>query len=136
MTSEDWLFLTCAVTGCFWMPYIYDRFRQLGVARTLGNPGPGDLDQHHAWARRAKLAHANAVENLAVFAPLVLLAVHAGLSRAALVTGACCVYFWARLAHFTLYTLGVMGARTLAFLVGWGALAALALALLQGAHGS
>jgi uncharacterized MAPEG superfamily protein len=42
---------------------------------------------------------------------------------------ACAVYFWARLAHAVVYTMGVPVLRTLAFAVGFAAQAALALAV-------
>ena len=42
---------------------------------------------------------------------------------------ACAVYFWARLAHVIVYTMGVPVLRTLAFAVGFAAQAALALAV-------
>ncbi|WLB24425.1 MAPEG family protein [Bradyrhizobium japonicum] len=43
-----------------------------GVARAIGVPGP-DYPVDAPRADRARRAHLNAVENLAVFAPLVLL---------------------------------------------------------------
>jgi uncharacterized MAPEG superfamily protein len=115
------------------MPYVLDRFVKLGIPRTLGNPKPSDIDEQSAWASRAKHAHANAVENLVVFAPLALLAVHVGLGAAPLVTGACATYFFARLAHYVMYAVGVPVMRTVAFLAGFGAQAALLVALLQAA---
>ena len=42
---------------------------------------------------------------------------------------ACAVYFWARLAHVIVYTLGVPVLRTLAFAVGFVAQVALVLAI-------
>jgi uncharacterized MAPEG superfamily protein len=41
---------------------------------------------------------------------------------------ACAVYFWARLAHYVVYTAGIPVARTLAFTVAWLATAVLVLA--------
>ena len=121
--ARFWLLATVVLTACEWMPYVLDRFIRLGVVRTLGNPRPYDRGQQSAWALRAQAAHANAVENLAVFAPLALLAIQSG--KAA--TGACAAYFAARLAHYILYLAGVPGARTLFFLAGFAAQLALAL---------
>ena len=45
--------------------------------------------------------------------------------------GACIVYFWARLAHYVVYTMGIPVARTLTFTVGWLAQAALVLAIFR-----
>jgi uncharacterized MAPEG superfamily protein len=42
---------------------------------------------------------------------------------------ACAVYFWARLAHVIVYTIGVPVLRTLAFAVGFVAQVALVLAV-------
>ncbi len=44
---------------------------------------------------------------------------------------ACAVYFWARLAHAIVYTLGVPVLRSLAFTVGFLAQAVLALAIFR-----
>ena len=65
-----------------------------------------------------KAAHYNAVENLVVFATIVLIANAAGISNDTTVM-ACNVYFWARLVHLISYTLAVPWVRTLAFAVDW-----------------
>jgi uncharacterized MAPEG superfamily protein len=44
---------------------------------------------------------------------------------------ACAVYFWARVAHVIVYTLGLPVFRTLAFAVGFCAQAVLALAIFK-----
>ena len=44
---------------------------------------------------------------------------------------ACAVYFWARLAHLVVYTMGLPVFRTLAFTVGFVAQAVLALAIFK-----
>jgi MAPEG family len=68
-----WLMLTIILTGLMWIPYILDRAAVRGLAVTLGNPSPSDKPQS-AWAQRMMAAHDNAVENLVLFAPLVLVA--------------------------------------------------------------
>jgi uncharacterized MAPEG superfamily protein len=73
-------------------------------------------------------AHTNAVENLIIFAPLVLILDSLDISNGVTV-GACIVYFWTRLAHYVVYTMGIPVARTLTFTVGWLAQAALVLAI-------
>ncbi|MFL6695312.1 MAG: MAPEG family protein [Ramlibacter sp.] len=50
------------------------------------------------WAQRLMAAHDNAVENLVVFAALVLAANAMGISNAAIAT-ASLVYFWARVVR-------------------------------------
>jgi uncharacterized MAPEG superfamily protein len=77
------------------------------------------------WARRLMKAHLNAVENLVIFAALVLAAHALGGSNNAIATAAT-VYFWARLVHVLAYTFAVPWVRTLAFTVGFLAQATIA----------
>jgi uncharacterized MAPEG superfamily protein len=78
-----------------------------------------------AWAERLKKAHDNAVENLVVFASLVLVANALDISNNA-TTSAAAVYFWARLVHPVVYALGIPWLRTLAFAVAWGGILCIA----------
>jgi len=132
MTTSNWLLATLAFTACLWIPYVLDRFVKIGLLRTVGNPAPGDLEALAPWARRAQRAHANTIENLAVFAPLALLAIHAGVANGTLATTASAAYFWARLVHFFVYAAGLSWLRTLAFVVGFGAQIALVVAIASG----
>jgi uncharacterized MAPEG superfamily protein len=122
-----WLTLTVVLTGLIWIPYILDRFATRGIMGTFANPSASAPPQS-AWAERMKAAHYNAIENLVVFAALVLILNDLTISTAATV-GACAVYFWARLVHVVVYTLGIPVVRTLAFLVGWAAEVVLVLAI-------
>ena len=74
-----WLTLTAALTGLLWVPYILDRIAVRGLMGALANPSPADKPQS-GWADRMMAAHVNAVENLIVFAPLVLTAHALGIS--------------------------------------------------------
>jgi uncharacterized MAPEG superfamily protein len=76
-----------------------------------------DLGGDPPWADRARRAHLNAIENLAVFAPLVLVAAIVEVSTKATVLSAQ-IYVAARLAHYVIYTAGIPVVRTIAFLVG------------------
>jgi uncharacterized MAPEG superfamily protein len=130
MSSElFWLTLTVAMTGLFWVPYILDRMAVRGLMPTLDNPRP-DAPPQSPWAQRMMAAHTNAVENLVIFAPLVLTANALGISNGATV-GACIVYFWARLAHFVIYAMGIPILRTLSFAVAFFAQAVLVLAIFK-----
>lgn len=111
-----WLTLTILLTGLMWVPYILNRLRELGPWPALRNPRP-DGRPDADWAYRNERAHANAVENLVVFAPLVL-TIHVLDGNNALTATACGVFFFARLAHFLVYTMGVPLLRTIAFAVG------------------
>lgn len=124
-----WLTLTVILTGLLWVPYMLNRAQVRGLTGTMANPMPGDKP-HAPWATRLMFAHDNAVENLVVFAPLVLILNEIDYSTKWTVY-ACAVYFWARLAHIVVYTLGLPVFRTLAFTVGFLAQAVLALAIFK-----
>ena len=115
-TELFYLALTAFFTGLLWVPYVLDRFMVRGINDTVGypdNPKPQSL-----WAQRLMKAHANAVENLVVFATLVLVASALGISGSSLAMAAM-LYFWARVAHAIVYVLGVPWLRTLAFTAGF-----------------
>jgi uncharacterized MAPEG superfamily protein len=130
MTPElFWLSLTVILTGLLWVPYVLNRIAIRGLFRAMGNPSRDDKP-HAEWASRMMFAHDNAVENLVIFAPLVLILAQLDYSTKWTV-GACAVYFWARVAHLIVYTLGVPVFRTLTFAVGFFAQAVLALAIFK-----
>ena len=130
MTRElFWLTLTVIMTGLMWLPYILNRCQVRGLGGTMANPSRTDKPQSE-WANRLMFAHDNAVENLVIFAPLVLILNAADYSSKWTVM-ACAVYFWARLAHLLVYTFGIPVLRTLTFAVGFLAQAVLALAIFQ-----
>ncbi len=122
-----WLTLTVVVTGLMWVPYILDRIMIRGLTGAMDNPKANDTPQS-PWAMRLYFAHTNAVENLIIFAPLVLILNALDYSTTATAI-ACATYFWARLVHAIVYTAGVPVLRTLAFTVGFLAQAVLVLAI-------
>lgn len=122
-----WLTLTVVLTGLLWIPYMVDRCMVRGLKGAMANPSREDKAQS-PWAQRLYFAHTNAVDNLVIFAPLVLILDNMGHSTQSTVI-ACAVYFWARLAHAIVYALGIPVLRTLAFTVGFLAQAALVLAV-------
>jgi len=124
-----WLVLTVAMTGLIWLPYILDRMMVRGLMPAMANPSPSDKPQT-AWAQRMMAAHTNAVENLVIFAPLVLAAQALGIATSA-TAFACALYFWSRLAHVLVYTLGIQVLRTLSFAGGFVAQALLVLAIFK-----
>jgi uncharacterized MAPEG superfamily protein len=69
------------------------------------------------------------VENLAVFAPLVVVAALIGVSTPATIL-ASKLYLGARLVHYLVYAAGIPVVRTLAFAVGFAATLAIAVAVL------
>lgn len=117
MTSElmslTWV---VALSAVMWVPYILNTITVRGLINAVGYPeNPAPLAD---WAVRMKAAHYNAVENLVVFAALVLTANAAGISNDMTVL-ACELYFWARLVHLLSYTFAIPWVRTLAFAGGW-----------------
>jgi uncharacterized MAPEG superfamily protein len=98
-----------------WIPYMLARILTRGPAHTLANPTPA-FPPDPDWAERARRAHANAVENLAVFAPLVIIAALIGVSTPATIM-ASKLYLGARLVHYIVYAAGIPVVRTLAFVV-------------------
>lgn len=123
-----WLTLTCLLTGLLWVPYILQLIVQLGPVQAIWDPTgahPHDAD----WALRAKRAHYNAVENLAVFAPLALVVALTG-SGTSMTATAAAAYFFLRLAHCLIHTAAVPVVRTLVFLGGWACQMVLGLTLL------
>lgn len=128
MTKELlWLTLTIILTGLMWVPYIVDRAMVRGIMGCMANPSRNDKAQS-AWAQRLYFAHTNAVENLIIFAPLVLILDAQGHSSEGTII-ACAVYFWSRLVHAIVYTMGIPVVRTLAFTVGFLAQVALVFAV-------
>ena len=125
MTSElmslTWV---AALSALMWVPYILNAIVVRGLFQAVGYPdNPAPLAP---WAQRLKAAHYNSVENLVVFAALVLIANAAGISNDTTVL-ACELYFWARLVHVLAYTFAIPWVRTLAFFGGWISMVALLL---------
>ena len=129
MTTElFYLTLVTAFTGILWIPYILNRIAVRGLIVAVGYAP--DPKPHSPWAERLMKAHANAVENLVLFAALVLIA-HLTETHNAAIASACMVYFWARVAHALSYTFAVAWLRTLTFAVAFFAQATIAWQLLM-----
>jgi len=115
MTYLVWVTI---LTALIWIPYVFDRVAVWGLTDTVGYP---EVPKPQSpWARRMKSAHTNAIENLVVFATLVLVANAAGISNSATVFAAS-LYFWARLVHLVAHTFALPWVRTLAFAGGFAA---------------
>ena len=67
MTAElKTLTIVALLTGLMWIPYILNLIMVRGLGNAVGYPeNPAPLAP---WAQRLKAAHANAIENLVVFA--------------------------------------------------------------------
>ncbi len=122
-----WLAATVLMTAVFWMPYIIQRIVERGLWNALYE-AQGETDTRTPWANRMMRAHANAVENLAIFAPLVLL-LHAQGIATPFTANASAIYFFARAVHYLVFSLGIPLLRVPAFLVGFTCQMAIAMAL-------
>jgi uncharacterized MAPEG superfamily protein len=124
-----WLVLTILLTSVIWIPYILNRIYEHKLIPALKNPNR-DSRPKSEWANRMMYAHENAVENLVLFAPLVILIQYLQLSTSATVM-ASMVYFFGRLAHAVIYTFGIPYLRTLSFAIAFGAQFYLAIVILK-----
>jgi uncharacterized MAPEG superfamily protein len=119
MTTElYWLTLTLVLTGLLWVPYILQLIVQQGMLTALWDP-TGAHPHEADWALRAKSAHTNAIENIAVFAPLVMLVEMQGMNGGITETAAA-VFFFVRLAHYFIFMAALPVIRTVAFMIGFG----------------
>ena len=100
----------------------------LGLPTLAGNRE--GLPEIRGWAGRAKRAHLNMIENLVLFAALVLIAAVAGKANAMTAMGAM-IFFWARVAYAVIYLAGIAWLRTLAWFVSVIGLALIAIELLK-----
>ena len=86
----------------------------VGLPTLAGNrEGMGELP---GIGGRAKRAHLNMLENIALFAPLVLVAAVAGKANATTAMGAM-IFFWGRLAYAIIYVAGIPWLRTVSWVV-------------------
>jgi uncharacterized MAPEG superfamily protein len=130
-TEVLYLLLTSILTGVLWIPVV------IGYVSSRGFLAPSDYRVAPTsplpdWVNRANRAHLNAVENLAPFVAVVLIAQAIGVSTA--ITAICAaVYFYARLAHAVLHIsgFGLFMARTVVFTTGWIAFMTYAMVLLR-----
>ena len=82
---------------------------QVGLPALAGNRE--SLPPTTGWADRARRAHLNMLESLAVFAIVVLAAQAAGMANETTALGAQ-LFFWGRLAYAIVYLAGIPWLRT------------------------
>ena len=112
-----WLVLTVVLTALLWIPQILHSILRAGIKTALLYPDEA-ATQYADWAVRSKAAHNNAVENLVIFVPLVLLVLllDIGNELTALTT---LIYFTTRVFHYVMHVLAIPIMRTVAFLIGF-----------------
>ena len=125
-----YLLLTAILTGLLWIPVVIGYVRARGTLKPE-NYRVAPTSALPAWVNRANRAHLNAVENIAPFAVVVLMAqilgVHSGLTEVC-----AAVYFFARLVHAVVHISGFSQfmERTVSFTVAWIAFMTFAVVLL------
>jgi len=92
---------------------------QVGFMRLVGNRE--GMPEITGWGGRAARAHRNMLENLVLFASLVLVAVVVGKTNDMTLLGAQ-IFFWARLAYAVIFVAGIIWVRTAAWLVSMAGL--------------
>ena len=127
-TELHWLIATILMTSMLWIPYILNRMFEQGIFNAIWDP-QGHTETKRDWARRMMQAHENAVENLVIFVPLVVLVQVTGLNSE-ITASACILYFFTRMVHYLAFTFAVPIVRVVTFLVGFGVQVTLALTLL------
>jgi len=129
-TEYEWLSLSILVTSLIWVPIIINRLLEYGFWHGLWDPEGLTLTDT-GWSKRMMAAHVNAVENLVLFAPLVIIVQLLQLSSE-LTLIASMLYFYSRLAHVILFTFKIPVLRIVAFLAGFSAQMILIKTILNG----
>ncbi len=114
MTTDLWM-LVCTAVLSISVPLLYGagRLQASGGGKWLAGNRDTALDVA-PWVERAKRAHLNLIENIAPFAVLVLVAHVTGKANEATACGAQ-LFFYGRLAHVAVYTMGLVYVRTIVF---------------------
>ncbi|MGI9465304.1 MAG: MAPEG family protein [Aestuariivirgaceae bacterium] len=117
MTSEIyWLLMTIGLCLLIWIPYTALYAGVAGLkAGTTNIPPVGELPD---WAQRCHRAHMNLIEVLLPFGLLVLIIATTGKADSGTATAAA-IFFFARVAHAVIYTMGIPFLRTPAFAASW-----------------
>ena len=89
-------------------------FNKVGLMALVGNRE--GMPEITGWGGRASRAHYNMLENLVLFASLVLVAEAVGKTNDMTLLGAQ-RFFWARVAYAAIYIAGIIWVRTLALLI-------------------
>lgn len=89
-------------------------FNQVGLMKLVGNRE--DMPKLTGWAGRAERAHLNMLQNLVLFAALVLVAVATGKTNDMTLLGAQ-LFLWGRVAYAIIYLAGLPWLRTLSWFV-------------------
>ena len=111
LTYLVWSAVLCLVLAV--IP-VFGALGDVGLPRLAGNRE--DMQAAEGWTGRAQRAHRNMLENLILFAILVLVANITKRADATTALGAM-IFFWARVAHAGIYIAGLPWIRTAAWAV-------------------
>ena len=115
MTTELTLLVwSIALTVVQMLIAVAGHTQQVGLPALAGNRE--GIEAPAGWAGRARRAHLNMIENLVLFAGLVLVAHAAGIGSSMTVLGAQ-LFFWGRLAYAVIYLAGLPWLRTASWAV-------------------
>ena len=125
-TAYYYLALSGLLTVLLWTPYITARMFIWGIPTFLHNyPDgfPAREPETPLWVERAKRAHLNMIETMPAFIAVVVAAGLAGDNSIANTVGSWAeIFFFARVLHAVVYTLGIPVLRTPIYLVSWAAI--------------
>ena len=127
-TEIYYLIIVTFFCGLLWIPYVTERFFRIGIKETCGY---GDKNINiPQWASRAKLAHLNLIENLPLFAILIIVVTLLEKNNEQTATGSI-IFFYSRLLHYFIYVFGIPYLRTALFLFSWFGLLVISISLLS-----
>ena len=121
-----YLALSGLLTVLLWTPYIAGRLFIWGLPTFLHNYPegfPAREPETPLWMERAKRAHLNMVETMPAFVAVVVAAGLLGNAVDGETVGLWAeIFFFARIGHALVYTLGIPGLRTPVYLISWAAI--------------
>jgi uncharacterized MAPEG superfamily protein len=124
MTTElTYLAWAGILTALIRIPWMLNKVAVRGLA--VVSRYPKESAPLSGWAHRLWVAHEDSVDNLVVFATLIVV-LHLAGETTTLTAGAAAVYFWARLVHVVVYAFAIPWIKTVAHVAGFAALLVLA----------
>lgn len=132
--AYHYLALAGVLTVLMWTPYILARLAVWGLRDFITNyPAgfPAVEPEPPLWAQRAKRAHLNMVETMPAFIAVIVAAAFLPDRVSGEFVGYwAMVFFYARVVHYIVYTLGIPLLRTPTYLVSWAAILAISVQLI------
>lgn len=131
-TAYFYLGLSGLLAATLWVPYILARVFVWGLPTFLLNYPkgfPAQQPEPPLWAQRSQRAHLNMIETMPGFVAVVLAAgyfVGSDPGKGILIAQCCQIFFFARVAHAIVYTLGIPVVRTPIFVVSWASIVVIA----------